>query len=154
MSKILHIFIAPERGAAMQSLDQCAAIAGAGLSGDRYEQPEVRRNSAGEVTLIEIEQIEAFRAATGYPLAPDGPRRNLVTRGARLNDLCGRRFYIGPVLVEAFELAEPCSLFRRRTHAEALRFFAGRGGLRARILTGGIVSVEDAIRAEDETTQD
>jgi MOSC domain-containing protein YiiM len=71
-----------------------------------------------------------------------------VTRGVRLNDLVGRRFRVGEALLEGVELCEPCRLFAQRTHPEVLRFFAGRGGLRARIVAGGVVRPGDAIVAE------
>jgi MOSC domain-containing protein YiiM len=136
MAKVKHIFVAPKRGSAMASLSSVEAREGAGLSGDRY---------TGQVTLIESENIEAFTQATGLALAPDMPRRNIVTRGVRLNELEGKRFRVGGAVFEGLELCEPCSLFARRTHREALKFFVGKGGLRARIVEGGEIRVGDAI---------
>ncbi len=147
MATVTHIFVAPARGAPMQSLPAVEAVADEGLRGDRYIEAKVRREPDQQVTLIELESIEAFVRETGMPLLPEGPRRNIVTQGVRLNDLCGQRFSVGGVVLEGLELCEPCRLFAKRTHREALQFFAGRGGLRARILVGGEISVGDRVIA-------
>jgi MOSC domain-containing protein YiiM len=120
------------------------ALGDIGLSGDRYIEAKNRRSADYQVTLIELENIEAFTMATGLKLTPEMPRRNIVTRGVRLNDLVGKRFPIGTAVFEGLELCEPCSLFAKRTHKEVLEFFRGRGGLRARIVSGGIIKVGDA----------
>jgi MOSC domain-containing protein YiiM len=133
----VHIFIAPKHGAAMQSVERVEALADAGLRGDRY----TRR----QVTFIELENIEAFTRSTGLALAPDMPRRNIVTQGIRLNELCGRRFRIGGAIFEGVELCEPCSLFARRTHPEILDFFPQKAGLRARVIAAGEIRVGESI---------
>ena len=129
----------------MSSLQSVEARAGAGLAGDRYAEAKNRRSPDYEVTLIESENIEAFVKATGHALTPEMPRRNIVTSGVRLNDLLGRRFSVGPAVFEGLELCEPCSLFAKRTYSEVLAFFRGKGGLRARIISAGVLSVGDAV---------
>jgi MOSC domain-containing protein YiiM len=47
------------------------------------------------------------------------------------------------------ELCEPCGKFARNTHREALKFFVHRGGLRARILSGGQVRVGDEVQVAE-----
>jgi MOSC domain-containing protein YiiM len=121
------------------------ALMDAGLTGDRYTEATNRRSPDYQVTLIELENIEAFSQATGLSLAPEMPRRNIVTRGVRLNNLCGKRFRVGRALFEGLELCEPCNLFAKRTHREVLKFFVGKGGLRARIVSGGLIRVGDSI---------
>ncbi len=148
MSSVTHLFVAPQRGAPMISLQSVEAIAKTGLVGDRYAEARHRRGPKYQLTLIELEHIQAFRDATGLPLAPDGPRRNIVTTGVRLNGLCGQRFRVGSVLVEGLELCEPCSLMKKRTYPDALRFFIGKGGLRARVLVGGVIALGDRIEVE------
>jgi MOSC domain-containing protein YiiM len=68
-----------------------------------------------------------------------------VTRGIRLNDLCGKRFKVGAAILEGIELCEPCGLFAKRTRPEILKFFVRKGGLRARIVGGGEIRVGDTI---------
>jgi MOSC domain-containing protein YiiM len=133
----VHIFIAPRHGVPMQSVARVEAVKDAGLRGDRY--------TAREVTFIELENIEAFTRSTGLALAPDMPRRNIVTRGIRLNQLAGKRFRIGEALFEGVELCEPCSLFARRTHREILEFFPQKAGLRARVVSAGEIRVGESI---------
>jgi MOSC domain-containing protein YiiM len=65
--------------------------------------------------------------------------------GVRLNDLVGVRFRIGPVLVEGLDLCEPCSLLRKRTHPEIMRLLRNKGGLRARVIDGGVLAAGDKI---------
>ncbi len=148
MPSVSHIFIAPQRGAPMRSLSSVRALADCGLDGDRYSIAKNRKSPDYQLTLIEREQIEAFDTASGLPLTADQPRRNLVTVGVDLNALCGRRFVVGEVELEGLELCEPCSLFARRTYRETLEFFVHKGGLRARILTSGLIRVGDSVDVE------
>ena len=129
----------------MTPLSEARAEADVGLRGDRYAYPINRRSPDYQVTLIELEQIESFVRASGLPLAPPEPRRNLVTQGVDLNALCGRRFTVGEAELEGIELCEPCSLFAQRTHAQVVKFFVHKGGLRARIVTGGVIRVGDSV---------
>jgi MOSC domain-containing protein YiiM len=132
----------------MQSLSLAEAVTESGLVGDRYADASIRRGPDYQLTLIELENIRAFEEATGHVLSADAPRRNIVTSGIALNALVGHRFRLGPVLAEGLELCEPCSLFKKRTFSEALRFFVGKGGLRARIAAGGVIAVGDSICPE------
>ena len=132
----------------MSAQQSVEALTEAGLTGDRYLETKNRRSPDYQVTFIELENIEAFVRATGLPLTPDMPRRNIITRGIRLNGLCGKRFVVGRALFEGLELCEPCSLFAERTHREVLQFFVGKGGLRGRIVSGGEIRVGDAIEQD------
>jgi len=142
-ASVTHIFLASTRSAPMASVALVEALTDGGLSGDRYADSKNRRAPDYQVTLIEMENIEAFVANTGLALSPDQPRRNIVTRGINLNSLCGKRFRVGGAMFEGLELCEPCSSFAKRTHREILKFFIGKGGLRARIIQGGNIHVGD-----------
>jgi MOSC domain-containing protein YiiM len=145
MSQVTRIFVAPKRGAPMQSVASAVALANRGLRGDRYANAKNRRSADYQLTLIESEYIEAFARSSGLALTLDMPRRNLVTQGVRLNELCGERFTVGDVIVEGVRLCEPCGLFAKRTFKEVLRYFVHKGGLRARILSEGSIHVGDRI---------
>jgi MOSC domain-containing protein YiiM len=147
MSTVSHIFVAPQRGAPMRSLSAVQALADCGLDGDRYGILKNRKSPDYQLTLIELEQIEAFTVRSGRPMAPDQPRRNLVTVGVNLNALCGQRFLVGDVELEGLELCEPCGLLAKRTHRDVLKFLVHKGGLRARIRSGGLIRVGDSIAA-------
>jgi MOSC domain-containing protein YiiM len=145
MSNVVHIFVASKRGAPMSAAQSVEALIDGGLTGDRYSEAKNRRSPDYQVTFIELENIEAFTQATGLPLAPEMPRRNIVTRGIRLNGLCGKRFTVGRARFEGLALCEPCDLFAKRTFREVSKFFVGKGGLRARVVAGGMIRVGDAI---------
>ena len=148
VATVTHIFVAPAKGAPVRAVPSVEALPEQGLLGDRYTEARNRRSADYQVTLIEIENIEAFTQATGLSLAPDMPRRNIVTRGVRLNELLGKSFRVGGATFEGLELCEPCGLFAKRTHREVLKFFVGKGGLRARITKGGEVRVGDLVRED------
>lgn len=142
---VKHIFVAESRGKPMKSVQSVDAVTGQGLAGDRYCKASVRRGPDYQVSLIESEAMEAFTKELGLAMKPDMPRRNVVTSGIRLNELLGKRFRVGGVLLEGLELCEPCSLFAKRTYPQVLTFFKGRGGLRARIVEGGTMRVGDRV---------
>ena len=148
MGTVLHIYVAAHRGAPMQRLDAVTALEDQGLVGDRYIAASNRRSPDYQITLIQAEHIEDFSSEHAIAFTPDMPRRNIVTRGTSLNDLRGKRFRVGNVLLEGLKLCEPCALFAKRTDRAVLRFFPRKGGLRARIVAGGQIRVGDAIIAE------
>jgi MOSC domain-containing protein YiiM len=145
MGKVIHIYTAPTRGAAMVARAVVTSLANQGLVGDRYEMPKNRRGADYQLTLIELENIEAYVKEVDGAFTPDIPRRNIVTRGIALNDLCGKTFRVGGAACEGIELCEPCGLFASRTRREVLQFFLHRGGLRARIVEGGEIRVGDDV---------
>lgn len=129
----------------MQPVTSVEAVANCGLRGDRYTAALNRKSPDYEVTLIEAEHIEEFVQVTGLPLSAEMPRRNIVTRGVRLNALCGQIFTVGRATFEGLELCRPCRLFAERTHREVVKFFLQKGGLRARIVSGGYIALGDRI---------
>jgi ADP-ribose pyrophosphatase YjhB (NUDIX family) len=133
----------------MRSQSRVTARPGGGLGGDRYatgtgywsNDHKVSR----DLTLIEAEAIEAVSAEIGEVIGFAAPRRNIVTRGVRLNDLVGARFRIGRLVVEGTSLCEPCAYLARITGKAILRPFVHRGGLRANILTVGEIAIGDPV---------
>jgi len=116
-------------------------VAGKGLEGDR--QFFADGAGAGEaLTLIEAEALEDV-GLTG----PES-RRQVVTRGVRLNDLVGKRFRVGQVECVGTELCEPCLHLQQLTRPRIIKDLIHRGGLRADILSGGTISVGDLLDIE------
>lgn len=133
----------------MEPRHEVTALINGGLAGDRYAEAANRRGPDYQLTLIESEHIAAFARTVSWPFTSDMPRRNIVTRDVRLNDLRGKRFRVGGAIVEGMELCEPCGLFAKRTGREVLTYFRNRGGLRARIIEGGKIQVGDAVTDVD-----
>ena len=72
-------------------------------------------------------------------------RRNVVTRGASLNPLVGRRFRLGEVECIGRRLAEPCAHLEKLSGPGLLRPLVHRAGLRADIVAGGTISLGDEL---------
>jgi MOSC domain-containing protein YiiM len=143
------IFLAPSAGAELKPAEEVRALPGKGLEGDRYAKGEgsfSRWPGAGrEVTLIESEVIRDVAERHGIDLGHGRSRRNVVTRGVRLNELVGKRFRIGAALFRGDRLAEPCGYLARRVGDGVQQVLKGRGGLRADVIEGGVIRVGDAL---------
>jgi MOSC domain-containing protein YiiM len=146
---VVSIHIAAAGGAPMKSVGEARALAGKGLEGDRYcNQAGTYSNQGGsarQVTLIEVEAIEALKRAYNIELNPGASRRNIVTRGVALNHLVGREFRIGAVALRGIELCEPCAHLQKLTQQGVMRGLVHRGGLNAEILTDGLISIGEAV---------
>ena len=148
--EVVSIHIAPSAAERMISVKEVRALRGKGLEGDRYfnevgtysDKPGPDR----EVTLIEIEAVEALKRDSKIELDPGECRRNIVTRGVPLNHLVGRQFRVGDVLLRGIRLCEPCSHLEGLTTNGVLAGLVHRGGLRAQILSDGIIHVGDAVK--------
>lgn len=151
MSRVTQILTAESPASEMRSQAAALAVPGKGLEGDRYFSgigtfsPGTRRPDF-EVTLIEQERIEVFARESGLPFTAMRARRNLVTEGVNLNDLVGKEFFVGPVRIRGIRLCEPCDYLAKISFPETLKGLVNKGGLRAQILSEGIIRVGDDIR--------
>ena len=149
--RLLQILIAASPSAAMESLEEVMAIPGQGLAGDRYFtglgtfSPNPQKPDF-ELTLIESEQVRDYVNRTGLNFTATDARRNLVTEGIDLNGLVGKEFTIGSVRIRGIRLCEPCNYLAKITHPEVLHGLVHRGGLRAAILSEGVIRCGDLIR--------
>lgn len=137
----------------MQAVDYVIAAPGKGLIGDRYalQKGASQRGPAApqqEVTLIENEAIIAAARDYKLSLTHADTRRNLLTEGVPLNHLVGKTFRVGDVLLRGIELCEPCKYLEKLTGPGTEAAFRHRGGLRAQILSGGIIRVGNAVKPE------
>ena len=98
-----------------------------------------------EITLIEIEAVEALARENNIQIEPGVARRNLVTRGVPLNHLVGREFQVGGVRLRGTRLCEPCQYLEGLTIKGLMAGLIHRGGLRANILSSGTIRVGDSI---------
>jgi MOSC domain-containing protein YiiM len=159
------IHVAATAGQPVRPVEFVGATAGVGLEGDRYAlgrdhySPDLRVSR--DLTLIEAEVIEDLARDDGIELAPGETRRNLTTRGVRLNDLVGRRFWVGNVLCEGTRLCQPCRYLTELTGKPLLHALVHRGGLRADIIRGGRICRGDQLQLvagevglEGDTTSD
>lgn len=148
---VISIHTAADAGEPMASVAEVHAVAGGGLEGDRYFKGagtfSGELEPGREVTLIEIEALEAASAEAGFPIQPRDSRRNIVTRDVRLNDLVGRQFRIGDVTLRGIELCEPCSHLAQLAGKSLLRSLVHRGGIRADIVGDGVIRLGDAVEA-------
>lgn len=143
-----QIWIAGGTGEAGRGLGVARLIPGGGIEGDRYLSgrgtfPSGRPGAA--LTLIEAEVCELFDP----PLEAEEHRRNLVTRGLRLNAMVGHDFTIGSVPCRGIRLCEPCATMQLYAERPILRALVHRGGLRADVLEPGEIRVGDTVAVTD-----
>jgi MOSC domain-containing protein YiiM len=152
-ARVESIHVAAAAGESMVPLGEVRAVPGRGLEGDRYfsKTGTYSRHEGADrqITLIEVEALEALERDYRIALDPGESRRNVATRGVAVNHLVGRRFRIGEVRLRGLRLCEPCSHMERLSGKPVRSGLVHRGGLRAEILTGGVIRVGDPVELED-----
>lgn len=146
---VVSLYIAPGARQPTTAVDAVHAVPGKGLEGDRYfnltgtfcDNP----GPSYEVTLIEIEAVDAMRRDYKVELSAADIRRNIVTRGVALNHLVGREFKVGAVTLRGIRLCEPCAHLEKLTRQGVITGLIHRGGLRAQVLTEGAIRVGDSV---------
>ncbi|MEM7131847.1 MAG: MOSC domain-containing protein [Chloroflexota bacterium] len=128
-------------------VDEVQAIAEKGLQGDRFFG--VRPNFDGQVTFFSFEVFRLLVDEIGpESLAPSALRRNIIVQGMPLNQLIGHDFTIlwekGRVDFRGARHCHPCRWMDLAAAQGALKFLKGRGGLRAQLLSDGLIQKGDA----------
>jgi MOSC domain-containing protein YiiM len=119
-------------------VEEVRCVAGEGIVGDRFFgfKPEY----SGQITFFEHEvYIDLCRQLNVFDRGPEVFRRNVITRGVRLNDLIGVEFQIQGIQFRGTQESRPCYWMDRAFGSGAEVALQGRGGLRAAILSDGLL---------------
>ena len=133
------IHIGPEEAGALQPVESVRVLAGKGVEGDRHFAAGRREARAGADARRGRERRGRRRSR------PARSRRQLTTRGVRLNDLVGKHFKVGDVECYGVELCEPCTHLESMTRPGIIKELVHRAGLNADVLTDGVIRVGDAL---------
>ncbi len=143
-----EIYTTGKGSSPMQRVEEILAVAG-GLEGDRYKEGTgywTRYGDVCEVTLIEGEDLDEIEKEAGLRVKNGEHRRNLVTRGMRLENLRGSRFQIGEAVLEYDRPRPPCKHVQDITEPGMTRALRRRrGGICARVVEGGRIRSQDEI---------
>lgn len=146
---IKHLFISPGhnffghygRPPGGHSVVECAEIrcvAGRGIVGDRFF--DFKPDYKGQITFFAHEVYEQLCAEFGVRDRPPSVfRRNVITAGVDLASLIGREFEVQGVRFRGNQESAPCEWMNVAFAPGAEERLRGHGGLRATILTDGVL---------------
>jgi MOSC domain-containing protein YiiM len=147
--EILHCYVSPGHNFfghhgkpmgthPMVEVPQLECIAGHGIRGDRFF--DYKEDYKGQVTFFAEEVYDRLCERLGvWDKCPSVLRRNVMTRGADLNTLIGAEFEIQGLRFLGTEECRPCYWMDRAFCPGAEAAMQGEGGLRAQILSSGIL---------------
>jgi MOSC domain-containing protein YiiM len=145
--EVTWIGIRPKRKAPLLSLDDVEAITLKGLQGDHFSGSATSKR---QVTLIQQEHIDLVASVMQLnTLTPGMLRRNIAVKGINLQALKDRRFWVGDVLLEYTGECHPCSRMEEVLGPGGYNAMRGHGGITARIIQGGNISVNAAVRMSE-----
>ena len=148
---VVEIFVAPESAAEMVSVPNVRAFADRGLEGDRFlrDSWNAVNRSDKAVSLIEDEVLQLAAQELGVESIAQKSRRNIVTRGVPLVELLHQEFTVGGVRMRGIRLFEPCGHLVKVSKLPGIfKALDHRSGLKAAILSDGVIRVGDKIALE------
>ena len=147
--EICHLYVSPghnffgHHGRAPDNyppieVESIECVVGHGIRHDRFF--DYRDDYKGQITFFSLEVFNDLCAALKLENGdPALTRRNVLTRGVDLNGLIGQEFEVQGVRFQGTGECRPCYWMDQALRAGAEQFLKGHGGLRARILTTGVV---------------
>jgi MOSC domain-containing protein YiiM len=150
VQSIRHIFISPGHnffGRYGQPAGEHSTVevptakcrAGWGIEGDRFYG--YRPGYRGQVTFFRWETFLEAKEKFGLAaLSPAAFRRNVIVQDIDLDLMLERRFTLGGVEFEGTGEARPCHWMNQVVAPGAEDWLMGRGGLRAKVLTDGVLT--------------
>ena len=142
---IIKLGIAEHNNTEIVEVDGIQLVAGKGVVGDRHSRDF--NDPFCHLTIIESESIDEYNKKHGLDIPYIDFRRNIVTRGIKLNELVGKKIDIGHVQLEVIDMCRPCRHLAEKLHRDdIIKEFLRKGGIRCEILTDGAILVGDQIR--------
>ena len=145
MSEINKIGLTKNHNQEIIEVTEIDVVAGKGIIGDRHFKDY--NDPFNQLSIIESENIDEynFKNKLNIPLLKF--RRNIVTKGIRLNELVQKRIKIGSVKLEVIDLCRPCRhLSEELKRNDIIKEFLRKGGVRCQIINDGKISIGDQIK--------
>ena len=144
MAEVLKIGITPNNNQPIKEVNSIEVLANKGIVGDRHFHDF--NDPYNQLSLIESENIDEYNISFGLNIPYIDFRRNIITKGIKLNDLIGKKLKVGTVELEAIDLCRPCRhLMEMLDQKNILKEFLRKGGLRCQILSSSKINVGDKI---------
>ena len=148
MPEVIKIGITEKNNQKIQEVKTVKVIANQGIVGDRHFKEF--NDPFNQLSLIESENIDYYNIKYGLNIPYIDFRRNIITKGIKLNNLVGKKLKIGSVEVEGMDLCRPCRhLNESLNQGNVLKEFLRKGGLRCQILTSSSINIGDKIEVLD-----
>ena len=145
MSEVFKIGITGKNNQQIQEVNLIDVLANQGILGDRHFQEF--NDPYNQLSLIESENIDYYNDKYGLNIPYINFRRNIITKGIRLNNLVGKKFQIGKVELEGIDLCRPCRhLSEVLSQDNVIKEFLRRGGLRCQILSSSTIEIGHKIK--------
>ena len=144
MSKIIKIGITKLNNKEIFEVNTIDLVAGKGIIGDRHFKDY--NDPYNHLSIIESENIDEYNNRYNLDIPYLDFRRNIVTKGIKLNDLIEKKLMIGNVKLEVIDLCRPCRhLSEKLKKDNIIKEFLRKGGIRCQILNDGKISTVDQI---------
>ena len=139
--KLMGIATRDAKSAAMVDHQAIEIFAGSGLAGDFGRKP-----GKAQVTIVSAARWDAACAALGEDVPWRARRANLLVDGIDLDVVPGRQLAVGTVILEITGETDPCQrMDEARVGLRAALTPDARGGVRCRVIAGGLVKIGDAV---------
>ena len=148
MSKVFKLGITDKNNREINEVKSIEVLANKGVVGDRHFDDF--NDPYCQLSLIESENIDYYNSKYSLNIPYINFRRNIVTKGIKLNELVGKKIKVGDVSIEGIDLCRPCRHLTEILDQEnILKEFLRRGGLRCQILSSAKIKVGDEIKIID-----
>ena len=145
MSKVFKLGITKSNNQKIEEVETIEVLANKGIVGDRHFDDN--NEPFCQLSLIESENIDNYNTKFGLNISYVDFRRNIITKGIKLNNLVGKKFQIGNVKVEGIDLCRPCKhLSEMLNQDNIIKEFLKKGGLRCQILSSSIIHTGNEIK--------
>ena len=145
MSKVYKLGITKNNNQKIKEVNSIEVLANQGIIGDRHFKEF--NDPYSQLSLIESENIDNYNIKYGLNISYIDFRRNIVTKGIRLNELIGKKFLVGEVELEGVDLCRPCRhLCELLDQDNIIKEFLRKGGLRCQILSSSSIEVGNKIK--------
>ena len=144
MAEVLKLGITLNSNQPIQEKNYIEVHANKGIVGDRHFKDF--NDPYNQISLIESENIDDYNIRFGLNIPYIDFRRNVITKGIKLNDLVGKKIKVGNVELEVIDLCRPCRhLSEMLNQNNIIKEFLRKGGLRCQILSSSNIKVGDKI---------
>jgi MOSC domain-containing protein YiiM len=141
--RLQWIGLRPARRVPVEVVTTAELLDDRGISGDRAAES---KGGKRQVTLIQQEHLPVIAAClNNRQIGPEMLRRNLMVSGINLQALKDKCFHVGYTELEYTGMCAPCSHMEEVLGAGGYNAVRGHGGITARIIRGGMISVGDAV---------